>query len=107
MSENGHEYRYGYTEIAAACFSLDSRVDPENEQETIDGVIASYDIDPEGLTAAGMQRSLRILAGNTLPEIVKTTGGIALPASIGAAWMDGFMAALCLLQAAQVDTGER
>jgi hypothetical protein len=100
-------YRYGYAEIAAAVSSNDDRVDPEkhdlpvdNAGDVLDPVAAVLDfhgVDPEGVTEASMQRAMRIAQSGEIDPLTILSGGFPLLASWGAAWLDGFAAALALI----------
>jgi hypothetical protein len=101
------KYRYGYAEIAAALSSNDDRVDPEmhdlpvdNAGDLLDPVSAVLDfhgVDPEGVTEASMQRAMNIAQSGEISALTIMVGGFPLLASWGAAWMDGFAAALALI----------
>jgi len=110
------EYRFGYDEIAAAISRNDQAVNPdehmgpaETAEELLDPVgtvLKKFGIDPEGVTEASFQRSIRIAESGEIDALTIMHGGFALMASWGAAWMDGFAAALSLLAGEQEDRTE-
>jgi len=99
------EHRYGYAEISAALRANDEAVepggpedDPQHLLDPVGDVLRFHDVDPEGVTEASMQRALRIAESGEIDMRVILVGGFPLLASWGAAWMDGFAAALRLVQ---------
>jgi len=102
------DYRYGYDEIAAAVSRNDEAVNPENDHkpaesaedllDPVASVLAHFGIDPEAVTEASMQRALRIGESGEIPAPLVLVGGFVLLASWGAAWLDGFAAALALVK---------
>lgn len=101
-------YRYGYDEIAAALRANDRRVNPDQKFEPVESaedlldpvsdVLKTFGVDPEGVTEASMQRALRVAESGEIDALIVIGGGFPLLASWGAAWMDGFCAALQLLR---------
>ena len=101
------EYRYGINEIAAACSANDAQVDPALDHEPISSaedlldpvsaVLKTFGVDPEAIVAASMGRATLIAKSGELHPALVDYGGLPLLASWGAAWMDGFAAALRLV----------